>query len=86
MKTIQLHLSRSARSLRLLRPQKSFRIAPPKAGFSNSASLSRTVTGFIQKDEDSDMAPKGQKFDLKTPKGTKDCERVLCYLSIANVY
>ncbi|TVY69027.1 Mitochondrial histidine--tRNA ligase [Lachnellula suecica] len=74
MKTIQLHLSRSARSLRLFRPAKPFRVAPPKAGFSSSASLSRTVAGFINRDEELDMAPKGQKFELKTPKGTKDWE------------
>ncbi|TVY28051.1 Histidine--tRNA ligase, mitochondrial [Lachnellula hyalina] len=73
MKAIQPHLSRSARSLRLLRPPKPFRIPPSKAAFSSSAPLSRTVTGFIQRDGNpADMAPKGQKFDLKTPKGTKD--------------
>lgn len=38
----------------------------PRRGF--SASTERT-----ERREQIDMAPKGQKFELKTPKGTRDC-------------
>lgn len=86
MKTIQPHLCRSARSLRLSRPSKSFKFAPPQAGFSSVGRLSRTVAGFIYKDDDTNMAPKGQKFELKTPKGTKDCECAFLVVPIVFIY
>lgn len=72
MKVIRLQSIRSTRSLRFLplRPvPKSF--SPHSTPITYSRSSSQQVLGQT---EDADMAPKGQKFELKTPKGTKDCE------------
>lgn len=70
MKVIRLQSIRSTRSLRFLpvRPvPKSF--PPQSIPISYSRSCSQQV---LEQTEDADMAPKGQKFELKTPKGTKD--------------
>ncbi|CAG8971451.1 hypothetical protein HYALB_00002034 [Hymenoscyphus albidus] len=75
MKTLRLQFFRSLRSRRIPRNPESFRLrAPSKATFSTCGRLSRTVAGYVVTQDDSDMAPKGQKFELKTPKGTKDWE------------
>jgi hypothetical protein len=72
MKAIRLQSIRSARSLQFprIRPY-SIRLPPQPTFISCSRTLSHTV---LERTEGIDMAPKGEKFELKTPKGTKDCE------------
>lgn len=79
MKSISSLLFGSARSLHLLRHSKSTfapALALQQAPFSTfpASSSKGTVTGFITTVDSPGMAPKGQKFELKTPKGTKDWE------------
>ena len=72
MKVIRLLPIWSTRSLRLPRARPNPRpFPPPPAPISCARTFSHTV---LKRTEDIDMAPKGEKFELKTPKGTKDCE------------
>lgn len=90
MKTLHIHIFRSARSPRSILHSRSFKLLPQaKSSFSSCTQLSRTVKGFIET-ENSDhdgMATKAekkkaQKFELKTPKGTKDCTNVVACIGI----
>jgi hypothetical protein len=72
MKTVQPRLLRSARSLRLLSAvSRSTTFTRARETFTNSQNFSATAR---REEDDLIMAPKGQKFELKTPKGTKDCK------------
>jgi hypothetical protein len=72
MKTVQPHLLRSARSLRLLSSvSRSITFRRERDTFTSPRDFSVTAR---RKEDDPTMAPKGQKFELKTPKGTKDCK------------
>lgn len=72
MKTVKSHLLRSARSLRpSLAISRSITFAKARILFTSPRNFSITAR---RKEDDLAMAPKGQKFELKTPKGTKDWE------------
>jgi hypothetical protein len=73
MKLIQFQFTRSARSLRILQRSKQPRISPPAPAGPWITRSRNFSASFKSRTEDADMAPKGQKFDLKVPKGTKDC-------------
>jgi len=74
MKTFQIQLLRSARSTRLKPRPIAFNLVTENKAktFGNTRNFS--VTARRKTEDDDEMAPKGQKFELKTPKGTKDCE------------
>jgi len=72
MKNVQSLLLRSARSSR--RPvaiTRSITFARARNSFASPRNFSFTANA---KEDDLTMAPKGQRFELKTPKGTKDCK------------
>jgi hypothetical protein len=81
MKTLRIHILRSARSPRQTSIPKYLRSLPRgRATFSSCQKLARTVKGYIEFAEDPNdnmvtkaEKKKAQKFELKTPKGTKDC-------------
>jgi hypothetical protein len=81
MKTLHIYILRSARSPRQSLIPKYLKTLPQgRATFSSSQKLARTVKGYIQIAEDPNdnmvtkaEKKKAQKFELKTPKGTKDC-------------
>ncbi|KAK2626729.1 hypothetical protein QTJ16_003904 [Diplocarpon rosae] len=72
MNTLRPQLPGSARSIRLkiTTPERRF-LRPTWTAIENTRNFSVTVR---RRAEDDEMAPKGQKFELKTPKGTKDWE------------
>jgi len=74
MKTFQIQLLRSARSTRLKPRPIAFNLVTENKAktFGNTRNFS--VTARRKTEDDDEMAPKGQKFELKTPKGTKDWE------------
>ncbi|KAK0126081.1 Cytoplasmic and mitochondrial histidine tRNA synthetase [Cadophora gregata] len=74
MTTFQTQLLRSARSIPLTPGPRAFNLitATRIATFGNTRNFS--ITARRRTEEDDEMAPKGQKFELKTPKGTKDWE------------
>src|ERR1700684_527204 len=77
MKTVQSHLLGSARSLRLSRTSsRSIKFTSARGALISPRNFSVTAR---RKEEDLAMARKGQKFELKTPKGTKDCESASKY-------
>merc|ERR1711964_525152 len=73
-KTFQIQLLRSARSTRLKPRPIAFNLVTENKAktFGNTRNFS--VTARRKTEDDDEMAPKGQKFELKTPKGTKDWE------------
>ncbi|PBP27378.1 histidyl-tRNA synthetase [Diplocarpon rosae] len=72
MNTLRPQLPRSARSLRLIITTSERRLLRPTwTAIENTRKFSVTIR---RRAEDDEMAPKGQKFELKTPKGTKDWE------------
>jgi hypothetical protein len=81
MKPLHIHILRSARSIGPLQSSNLFKLLPQaKASFSSCPKLSRTVKGYMVVGEDQDdimvtkaEKKKAQRFELKTPKGTKDC-------------
>jgi hypothetical protein len=81
MKTLRIQIFRSARSPRSISHPGLFRSLPQaKASFSSCPKLSRTVSGYrVIEDNPNDTMvtkaekKKAQRFELKTPKGTKDC-------------
>jgi hypothetical protein len=77
MKPFHTQLLRSARSSRL----------PRRLLFANSRSAWTPAAPQLSKAErksieELNMAPKGPKFELKTPKGTKDCRNAPHVLAV----
>ncbi|KAK6586388.1 hypothetical protein PZA11_001445 [Diplocarpon coronariae] len=72
MNTLRSQLARSTRSLRVIPIAPERRLLRPEwTAIENTRNFSVTTK---LRSEDDEMAPKGQKFELKTPKGTKDWE------------
>lgn len=70
MKVFQTQLLRSARSSRLSRLPQLLRIPNSRSAWAPATALSKAERKRYY--EELNMA-KGPKFELKTPKGTKDC-------------
>ncbi len=72
MKNVQSLLLRSARSPRgPVAISRSITSARARNSFASPRNFAFTANA---QEDDLTMAPKGQKFELKTPKGTKDCK------------
>jgi hypothetical protein len=74
MKTICTAISRSARSLTITRFQQSSKVLLPIIEFAQYPRYFSAERPFGS--ETLEMAP---KFELKTPKGTKDCEPLFIF-------
>jgi hypothetical protein len=87
MKTIQANLLRSARSFRTPRPLQLRKEFPPAWGpfgsTRNFLSIAEREERRRRRQEALEMAPKGQKFELKTAKGTKDCKSAACAFGVS---